>query len=269
MHRPHGTCRAIRRIAGAVLVFLRLGASGFAQAPEGPTRPDPPGHTPDGPLTPEDAARSFRLEPGLRVDLVAAEPLVVSPVAAAFDERGRMYVAENRGYPAGPDGGRPPAGRVALLEDTDGDGRMDRRSDFAEGLTYPNGVMPWEGGLIVTCAPDVLYLRDADGDGRADERRVLFTGFATTGSTQLRVSHPTLSIDNWVYLTSGLTGGKVVSPSAPDRPAVVTGRADFRFRPEGDTWEAADGGAQFGLSFDDFGRRFICYNRVQVQHVVI
>ena len=83
------------------------------------------------------------------------------------------------------------------------------------------------------------------------------------------MSHPTLSIDNWIYLTSGLTGGKVVSPSAPDRPPVVTGRTDFRFRPDGDAWEAADGGSQFGLSFDDFGRRFICYNRVQVQHVVI
>src|SRR5205823_195215 len=108
-----------------------------------------------------------------------------------------------------------------------------------------------------------------DGDGRADERRVLFTGFATGGSTQLRVSHPTLAIDNWVYLTSGLTGGSVTSPSAPDRPPVALRRTDFRFRPDGDAYEAADGGAQFGLTFDDFGRRFICYNRVQVQHVVL
>ena len=218
---------------------------------------------------PEKAPESFRLEPGLRLELVAAEPLVVSPVAMAFDERGRLFVAENRGYPTGPGEGKPPVGRIAMLQDTDGDGRMDRRTEFAEGLTFPNGVMPWKGGLIVTCAPDVLHLRDTDGDGKADERQVLFTGFATTGSTQLRVSHPTLSIDNWIYLTSGLTGGKVVSPSAPDRPPVVTGRTDFRFRPDGDAWEAADGGSQYGLSFDDFGRRFICYNRVQVQHVVI
>src|SRR6185437_3495033 len=113
------------------------------------------------------------------------------------------------------------------------------------------------------------YFRDADGDGKADERRVLFTGFDTSSSTQLRVSHPTLSLDNWIYLTSGLKGGKVVSPSAPGRAPVVLNRTDFRFRPDGDAWEAADGGAQFGLTFDDYGRRFICYNRVQVQHVVI
>jgi putative membrane-bound dehydrogenase-like protein len=203
------------------------------------------------------------------VELVAAEPLIESPVALAFDDRGRLFVAENRGYPSGPGPGEPPAGRIALLEDADGDGRMDRRRDFVRELTYPNGVLPWRDGLIVTCAPDVLFFRDTDGDGQADERRVLFTGFATSGSTQLRVSHPSLAIDNWVYLTSGLTGGKVVAPTAPGRPAVVLGRTDFRFRPDGDAWEAADGGAQYGLTFDDFGRRFICYNRVQVQHVVI
>ncbi len=242
-----------------------VGGTGFAQ----PTKPGRPGPGLDVPLAPVQAHLSFQLEPGLRIELVAAEPMIESPVALTFDDRGRMYVAENRGYPTGPRAGEPPAGRIALLEDTDGDGCMDRRTEFAQGLTYPNGVMPWKGALIVTCAPDVLLLRDRDGDGKADERRVLFTGFATTGSTQLRVSHPTLSVDNWIYLTSGLSGGNVVSPAAPNHPPVQLQRTDFRFRPDGDSWEAADGGAQYGLTFDDFGRRFICYNRVQVQHVVI
>jgi putative membrane-bound dehydrogenase-like protein len=259
----------VTRLLTSVLAVLLLGAPGLAQPPGGPTKPTPAGPSLGGPLTPEKAPLSFQMEPGLRLELVAAEPLVASPVAMVFDERGRMYVAENRGYPTGPAAGEPPVGRIALLEDTDGDGRMDRRAEFARGLTFPNGVMAWGGGLIVTCAPDVLFLRDTDGDSEADERRVLFTGFATSGSTQLRVSHPTLSIDNWIYLTSGLTGGNVVCPAAPDRPAVVLRRTDFRFRPDRDSWEAADGGSQFGLTFDDFGRRFICYNRVQVQHVVM
>jgi putative membrane-bound dehydrogenase-like protein len=233
-----------------------------------PARSDGPAPA-DGPLDPHAALAAFRVEPGLRVELVAAEPMVADPVACAFDARGRLYVAENRGYPTGPGEGEPPAGRVVLLEDGDGDGRMDRRAEFAENLTFPNGLMPWKGGLIVTCAPDVLWLRDADGDGKADERKVLFTGFSTRGSTQLRVSHPTLSVDNWIYLTSGLTGGSVTSPDQPAHPPVVLGRTDFRFRPDGRAFEAADGGSQFGLTFDDFGRRFICYNRVQVQHVVI
>ncbi len=260
------------RMVGLLTVLLAVGVTGpaaWAQPPASRTKPARPETAAAGPLRPESEARSFQCESGLRVELVAAEPMIESPVAMAFDDRGRLYVAENRGYPNGPGPGQPPAGRIARLEDTDGDGRMDRRQEFVQGLTYPNGVLPWRDGLIVTCAPDVLFFRDTDGDGTADHRLVLFTGFATTGSTQLRVSHPSLSIDNWIYLTSGLTGGKVVSPAAPGRPAVVLGRTDFRFRPEGDAWEAADGGAQYGLTFDDFGRRFICYNRVQVQHVVI
>jgi putative membrane-bound dehydrogenase-like protein len=223
----------------------------------------------DGPLTPERALAEFRLEPGLKIELVSAEPTIDSPVALAFDERGRMYVAENRGYPTGPGEGEPPAGRIALLEDFDGDGRFEKRTDFATGLTFPNGLMPWKGGLIVTCAPEILYLKDIDGDGQADLREVLFTGFSTSGSTQLRVSHPTLGLDNWVYLTSGLTGGNVVSPRFPERPPIELKRTDLRFRPDSDQYEAADGGAQFGQTFDDWGRRFICYNRVQVQHVVL
>jgi len=244
-------------------------------------QPATPGQTPreagaekkpewvEGPLSPDKALAAFVTQPGLKVELVASEPLIESPVALAFDERGRLFVAENRGYPTGPGEGRPPIGRIALLHDDDGDGAMDRRSTFAENLTYPNGLLPWEGGLIVTCAPEILFLRDTDGDGKADERKVLFNGFDTTGSTQLRVSHPTLSLDNWVYVTSGLKGGKVVSPAAKDQTPVVLARTDFRFRPDGTQGEAADGGAQFGITFDDFNRRFICYNRVQVQHVVL
>jgi len=180
-----------------------------------------------------------------------------------------MFVAENCGYPAGPPAGAPPLGRIALLEDVDGDGRFEKRTTFADGLTFPNGVLPWKDGLIVTCAPDILYLKDTDNDGRADERTVWLTGFSTKGSTQLRVSHPTLGIDGWIYVTSGLTGGEVTCPSRPERAPLKFGRTDFRFRPDLSQYEACDGGGQFGLSFDDFGHRFICYNRVQVQHVVL
>ncbi len=219
------------------------------------------------PLSPADAQKAFEVVPGLRVELVAAEPLVVAPCAIAFDSKGRLFVAENRGYPIGPKEGEKPAGVIALLEDTDGDGRMDKRTVFADGLTFPNGVLPWSGGLIVTCAPDVLFLKDTNGDGVADERRVLLTGFATTGSTQLRVNAPTIGPDGWIYLAAGLSGGTVTCPSHPERPALKM-TADIRFHPKTLEVELVDGKSQYGMSFDRDGNRFICMNRVPVQHVV-
>lgn len=223
----------------------------------------------DGPFTPEESLKHFQTEPGLRVELVAAEPMVVDPVAIAWDERGRMFVVEDRGYPTGPGNGHPPVGQIVLLEDANGDGQFDQRTVFADGLTFPNGVMPWNGGVYVTCAPNLYYFKDTDGDGKADVKKIVFKGFQDLSTTQLRVSHPTLAIDNWVYLTSGLTAAKVTSPQNPNRPEVFLNRVDGRFRPGTDQIEPTAGAAQFGQTFDAFGRRFICSNRNHIQHVVM
>ncbi len=217
-----------------------------------------------------ESLQAFRVAPGLRVELAAAEPEVVDPVAIAFDERRRLYVVENRGYPDPMDGKSAPAiGRVALLEDRDGDGRHETRREFATGLSYPNGVLPWRGGVFVTCAPDILYLKDTDGDGVADVRRVVLTGFNTSRTAQIRVSHPTLGLDGKVYVTSGLNGGKVTSPEHPGRAAVSFTVADGRFDPETLEFESLGGRGQFGLSFDAYGRRFISSNRHPVMQVVL
>jgi putative membrane-bound dehydrogenase-like protein len=218
--------------------------------------------------TVEQALQAFKTQDSLKVELVVSEPLTASPCAMAFDERGRLYVAENRGYPRGPAEGEPPMGVIALLEDLDHDGRMDKRTVFADGLSFPNGVLPWKDGLIATCSPDLLFLRDTDGDGRADERTVLLTGFDTQKSTQLRVNGPTVGPDGFIWLASGLSGGRVSNPAHPEfEPLELKG--DLRYDPRTGRFDAVAGRSQYGHSIDFFGRRFICMNRVQVQHVVM
>jgi putative membrane-bound dehydrogenase-like protein len=226
-------------------------------------------------LTPAEALAAFQVEPGLRIELVAAEPMVDDPVAFAWDEKRRLYVVENRGYPDPLQTNNTPnepwtkLGRIALLEDTDGDGRYDKRTTFADGLGYPNGIMVWRGGVFVTAAPDLLYLKDHDGDGIADERRVVLTGFETSKTAQIRMCYPTLGLDGWVYLAGGRNGGKVYSPEHPSRPVVEFPPGDSRFHPDSLRFELVGGNSQFGLAIDDFGRRFGLSNRHPVMHTVL
>ncbi|MBR9778134.1 MAG: hypothetical protein GYB55_25130, partial [Cytophagales bacterium] len=104
----------------------------------------------------KNAMAAFQLEPGLQIDLIAADPLVADPSAFTFDEKGALYVAENTGYPDPMDGKKPDTlGKISRLIDSDGDGKYDQRTTFVEGLTYPNGIMAWKGGVFVTCAPHI------------------------------------------------------------------------------------------------------------------
>jgi len=221
-----------------------------------------------GPLTPAQALQEFRIAPGLRVELAAAEPEIESPVAMAFDEDGKLWVVEMRDYPNGPAPGRPPEGRIRVLEDRDGDGRYEHSRIFADRLLFANGLMPWKGGVVVTAAPHILYLKDEDGDGRADRREILYDGFAAQ-NPQLRVSHPKLGLDNWMYVANGLRGGMVKRHGRDDaQPVNISGR-DFRFDLVRDRCEAVSGMGQYGNSFDDWGRRFVCDNQHHLRHVVL
>lgn len=218
------------------------------------------------PYAPEQALATFQHDPKVRVELVASEPLVFDPVALCFDARGRLFVVENRGYPTDAD---PPRGDVVLLEDGNGDGRMDTRTVFAEGFDFPNGLMAWKDGILLTCAPDLLYLADTDADGHADVREVVLTGFAPGGSTQLRTSHPTLNLDGWIYFTNGLSGGEVRLPGAPENEAIKMGAMDLRWNPWDNRIEKTAGQAQFGQAFDDLGNKFVCSNRKHIEQVMM
>ncbi|MEX2121083.1 MAG: PVC-type heme-binding CxxCH protein [Pirellulales bacterium] len=221
-----------------------------------------------GPLAAEESLAHFRLPEGLRIELVAAEPEVIDPVAIRFDEDGRLWVVEMGDYPNGPPPGEAPRSRVRILEDRDRDGRYETSRVFAEGLLFANGVQPWRQGAIVTLSGKIAYLADTDGDGRADLAETWYRGFAED-NPQLRVNHPRFALDNHVYVANGLRGGSVTDKRRPDaQPLPISGR-DFRFDPIGGRCQAVSGHGQFGLTFDDFGNRFNCSNRNPLMHVVL
>src|SRR5262249_43137525 len=168
-------------------VFMRSIATGFVICVSIWAAADDskPGVPLVGPLSPKEELATFRVAKGFKVELVASEPDVIDPVAMAFDEDGRLFVAEMHGYPnKGVGTGQITSGKIKVLE-PDENGAYTRCTTFAEGLRFPTSVMPWKGGLIVANAPDMLYLEDTDGDGKADRRRVLYSGFDLANIQQL------------------------------------------------------------------------------------
>src|SRR5437762_9390231 len=243
-------------------------------------------------LSPEQELATFHFaDENLTAELVVSEPGVVAPVAIAWDADNRLFVAEMTDYPSG-----PVSGRIRMLEDRDGDGRYEHANVFADKIAFPNGVMPWNGGILVTAAPDILFFKDTDGDGRADERRVLLTGFAE-GNQQLRVNGLYWGLDNWIYGANGRSDGEVRWSNDTDAKekgapaeAVSIRRRDFRFRPDygegrhvavpdksgppirqrrSRQFEAIAGHSQFGCAHDDWGDRFPVFNNIPIRHVVI
>ena len=156
---------------------------------------------PGEPLSPRDAARKMTVPPGFSVEIVASEPDLVNPVAMTFDERGRVWVTESLEYPRKPAG--PGRDRVKILEDTDGDGKADKFTVFAEGFNIPSGIAVGHGGVWVANSPDILFLRDTDGDGKADTREVVVSGFGRDDTHELPNSL-SWGPDGWLYGWNGV-----------------------------------------------------------------
>ena len=226
--------------------------------------PDPA----SAPPSPEEMLETFRISDEFRVEIFAAEPDVTDPVDLAFDEQGRAWVAEMRDYPYQPPEGGPFLSRVRVLEDRDGDGRVDHSTVFAEGLPNVKSVLPWKDGLLVSSAPHILYLRDTDGDLRADETTPLFTGFTILVDPEGQLSNLRFGIDNWIYAANDSQAGQITFSRRPGAEPVSVLNADFRFRLDRDLYEAASGATRFGLSFDEWGRRFFSQSGRHIQHVL-
>jgi putative membrane-bound dehydrogenase-like protein len=204
-------------------------------------------------LSPTEALKHFQVPEGFRVELVAAEPELVNPVAMAFDDRGRIFVTESFEYPRREAG--PGRDRIKILEDQDGDGRVDSVKIFAEGLNIPSGIAIGHGGVWVANAPDLLFLEDTDHDDRADRQTVVVTGFGRFDTHELP-NALTWGPDGCLY---GLNG--VFNPSRVEQDGRVYDFtcAMFRIEPRTRKFDLFCQGTSnpWGIAFDNEGSAFV------------
>ncbi len=237
------------------------------------------------PRSPEESLESIKVRPGLKVELVAAEPLIQDPVAFDWDTQGRLWVVEMSDYPNGvmsPEA-KPhqndelrgqPGGRIKILTDTNGDGRYDEAKTFMEGIAFPSGIQLWRDGVLVTAAPEIFFASDRDGDGRAEFKQTLYKGFVE-GNQQHRVNGLRYGLDNWLYVGNGDSGGEVavVNSLLPQSEtsktsAPIRGR-DLRIRPDEGLLDAISGQTQFGRERNDWGDWFGNNNSRPIWHYAL
>ena len=217
---------------------------------------------------PADAPATMIVRPGFAVDLAVAEPLLASPVAIAWDEDGRLFVAEMRGYSE--DQGER-LGRIRLLHDDNADGTYDRATVYADGLAWPTALVVFNGGLFVGDAPDIVWFKDTDGDGVADEHQKIFTGFGTSNVQGLFNSFA-FDVDGRIHGAGSSTGGEIRRVGASGEPVgdpvSINGR-DFSFDPRSYDFRPETGGAQHGRSTDDLGHVYVCHNSDHAIRVMV
>lgn len=239
-------------------------------------------YPPGGPIHPEKAATTLKVHPEFAVNLVASEPLMEKPISMDWDAQGRLWIAETPEYPggrtinkndamvalwsvknpeavsAGEKEDRKPKDRISWLEDTNGDGRADKKHVFADGLELVTSLVFYKDGVIVAQAPDILWLRDKDGDGvcnMKDERVVLYTGFGTF-DTHAVINNFRWGMDGWIYSAIGYSAGNPVSPSGKEFGRVTAGI--IRFKPDGSALEQVASGScnTWGFDFGADGEAF-------------
>ncbi len=209
------------------------------------------------PLSPEKSIERMIVPAGFRVELFASEPDIVNPIAMNWDERGRLWIVESTAYPYPADFWVDGAGnrdRIIIAEDTDGDYRADKFTEFANGLNIPTAITFHDGGVIVQQAPQTLFLKDTDGDDVADVREVLFEGWSQY-DTHAGPSNIHYGLDNWIWGVLGYSGfkGTVGGEQHEFRMGVYRFKQDgskleFLRRTNNNTW---------GLGFNEQGGPFI------------
>ncbi|MBC7923243.1 MAG: c-type cytochrome [Ferruginibacter sp.] len=222
---------------GATFLFLFGGTAKIEdQRDEGPSPA----------RTPAEEWASFQVEPGLKIQLVAAEPMVQDPVVITFDEDGRLWVVEMRGFmpTMDGDGEQEPVGRVSVLEDTDGDGQMDISTVFLDSLVMPRAIALVAGGALVAENGALWLARDRDGDRRADSKTLIDSAYAGSAHPEHAGNGLWRGMDNWYY----------------------NAKSRFRYRLADAAWQrdSTEFRGQWGISHDDEGRLHYNYNWSQL-----
>ncbi len=218
-------------------------------------------------LSPEEAQKKFTLPPGFEIRLFASEPEVVNPVAMTWDERGRLWVVELYEYPLGAKPGEKGRDRIKILEDTDGDGRADKVTVFAEGFSLATGILVGHGGVFLGQAPNLLFLQDTNapllaGIGafqKANKQTTLLTGFGLEDRHEL-INGFTWGPDGQLYMTHGVfTRANVKNADDANDPGVRMDAAVARYNLQTKKFEVyADGTSNpWGVDFDRTGNAFL------------
>ena len=204
-------------------------------------------------LSPEESVKHIQVPVDFTLEVFAHEPNVMHPIAMTWDERGRLFVLVTKDYPneRKEEGG---SDYILLCEDTDKDGKADKFSHWADGLSIPTGMVFANGGLIVSQAPHMLFLKDTDGDDKADSKKILFSGFGTS-DTHAGPSNLHYGFDNWIWGCVGYSGFKGKFGTAD---SLKFGQAFFRFKPDGSDmeWTTSTSNNTWGFAFNETGDVF-------------
>jgi putative membrane-bound dehydrogenase-like protein len=205
------------------------------------------------PLSPEESMKLVQIPVGFELQLFASEPMIINPISMTWDERGRLFVIETTDYPneIRKEGGDD---KIKILEDTDGDGKADKVTIFAEGLNIPTSITPMNGGMLISMAPDFIFLKDTDGDDVADVREVIMTGWGKS-DTHAGPSNLKYGFDNKIWGVLGYSGFKGEVSGVNHS----FGQGVYRFEPAGENLEYLGNTSNntWGLGFTEDFETFI------------
>jgi putative membrane-bound dehydrogenase-like protein len=204
------------------------------------------------PLDPAESVKHMQLPEGFEAKLFVSEPDVIKPITMAWDERGRLWVVESVDYPNRVTEPGKGSDRIKICEDTDGDGKADKFTIFAEGLNIPFSITFWNGGIIVPERKSTWFLKDTDGDGKADVKKELFTGWYPRGlDTHAGPSNLRYGLDNWIW---GMVGYGSFAGEVGGKPLRFS-QGFYRFKPDGSEMEfvRSTSNNTWGIGFSDEG----------------